>query len=76
MCLYGGGQALVRGLDFTSRLHGKSQPSYNYKGLSRLAASTALTISFLTRNPESYIWVQVFILQPTHLQPTQTELVK
>ena len=33
-CLYGGGPALLvglaleRGLDFTSRLYGKSQPSY------------------------------------------------
>ena len=62
---YGGG------LDFTSRLHGKSQPSN--PGLARLAESPGLTTFIFPQNPESDFCVQVFILYPTH---KQTELVK
>ena len=55
--LYGGGPtlvvglALVSGLDFTSHLHGKSQSSL-----------PGLTTFILPRNPETDIYIQVFIL--------------
>ena len=65
------GLALVRGLDFTSRLHGKSQ--HSYPGWLCLAESSGLTTFIFPRNPESDTCVQVFILYPTH---KQTKLVK
>ena len=58
------GLTLVRGLDFTSRLHGKSQP-----GLAGLIETPELTTFIYPRNTES----DICILYPT---PKQTEPVK
>ena len=67
-----GRASTTRGLDFTSRLHGKKLALQPW--LARLAESPRLTSFIFPRNPESDICVQVFILYPTHYK--QTELVK
>ena len=65
-CLYGGGPALlvelalVRELDFTSRLHGKSQRFYQAGSLSRVTRANYIYLP--TKPAESDICVQVFIL--------------
>ena len=51
------GLALVRELDFTSRLHTKSQRSYT-----RAGSLSRVTCFIFPGNPESEIWVQLFIL--------------